>query len=115
MSEIINATSSNFYLFMTLIIASIATFLTRSLPYFFLKKHSSHPILMFLQKNMGLLIMVILVFYALKPTKLTEFPFGLPEILSVIICIILQIYKKNALVSIAFSTAFYMILIRALS
>ena len=57
--------SSNLMLLLAMITADLATYLTRILPYIFLKKHTKNKTLIFLQHNMGLFIMVVLIFYSL--------------------------------------------------
>lgn len=105
----IYANSSEILLFLAIFFAGFATFLTRILPYLFFKNKKPSPVLLYLQKNMGQFIMIILVFYALSGTNFAKFPYGLPEISAAILAIILQITAKNALLSIAASTIFYMI------
>ena len=70
MSDIVNLkidVNSSFWLLLcVMLVAGVATFLTRALPYFFLKNKSQNKILIYLEKNSALFVMVILVFYALK-------------------------------------------------
>ncbi|MCR8699574.1 AzlC family ABC transporter permease [Campylobacter ureolyticus] len=70
MSDIVNlkiyANSSFWLLLCVMLVAGVATFLTRALPYFFLKNKSQNKTLIYLEKNSALFVMVILVFYALK-------------------------------------------------
>lgn len=112
MSDIVNlkidANSSFWLLLSVMFVAGVATFLTRALPYFFLKNKSQNKTLIYLEKNSALFVMVILVFYVLKTTHSNSH--YVVEILSVLVCLIMQIRFKNALLSIAISTIFYMIL-----
>ncbi|EPH08141.1 hypothetical protein HMPREF9309_01396 [Campylobacter ureolyticus ACS-301-V-Sch3b] len=104
----IDSNSSLWLLLCVMVVAGVATFLTRALPYFFLKNKSQNKTLIYLEKNSALFVMVILVFYALKTTDSNSY--YVVEILSVLVCLIMQIRFKNALLSIAISTIFYMIL-----
>ena len=61
---------------------------------------------------MGLMIMVILVCYGLKDIKFHVYPYGLNEALAVFSAVLIHLRFKNALLSIAASTAIYMTLIR---
>ncbi len=61
---------------------------------------------------MGLMIMVILVCYGLKDIKFDVYPYGLNEALAVFSAVLIHLRFKNALLSIAASTAIYMTLIR---
>ncbi|NLK66675.1 MAG: branched-chain amino acid ABC transporter [Campylobacteraceae bacterium] len=99
-------------LVIAIFVASLATFLTRFLPYVLLRGKNESEWLKFIEKNSGLFIMVILIFYALQNTKFSVYPYGVPEILGVIAAFLLQIWRKNALLSIAGATILYMVLIR---
>ena len=61
---------------------------------------------------MGLMIMVVLVCYGLKDIKFDVYPYGLNEALAVFSAVLIHLRFKNALLSIAASTAIYMTLIR---
>ena len=61
---------------------------------------------------MGLMIMVILVCYGLKDVKFYVYPYGLNEAVAVFSAVLIHLRFKNALLSIAASTAIYMTLIR---
>lgn len=108
----ISVESENYFLIMAIFIASVATFLTRFLPYIMLRNKKESQWLKFLEKNSGLFIMVVLIFYALQNTKFNVYPYGIPEILGVLTAFILQIRIKNALLSISGATILYMVLIR---
>lgn len=97
-----------------ILVAMLATMLTRFLPYILLKKRSDHWVLIHLQKNMGLLIMIILVIYSLKFTNFEIYPYGFNQIFCVILALVLQIYTRNALLSILTPTIIYMILLKFL-
>ncbi|MDR3346298.1 MAG: AzlD domain-containing protein [Campylobacteraceae bacterium] len=105
--------SQNIYMLLAIFTACAATFLTRVLPFLlFDKKQKPSPFLDFLHKNMPLMIMVILVFYAIKDTAFLEYPYGIPELIGVLSVFILHIKFKNALLSIISSTVIYMILVQ---
>jgi branched-subunit amino acid transport protein AzlD len=57
-------------------------------------------------------IMVILVLYCLRGIRFASFPHGLPELLSAVIVVAVQFWKKNTILSVALGTACYMCLIR---
>jgi len=61
---------------------------------------------------MPLMIMVILVFYALKDVKWESYPYGMAELIGVGVAIALHVKFKNALLSIFIATLTYMILIQ---
>ena len=74
-------------------------------------KESSEQFLLF-EKVMPLMIMIILVFYTLKDIEFTEFPFGISEIIAVLLTIFIHLKYKNIFLSIFLSTFFYMILVQ---
>ncbi len=61
---------------------------------------------------MPLMIMVILVFYALKDVKWLEYPYGLAEIIGILTAVFLHVRYKNALFSIFVATVVYMFLVQ---
>ncbi|MDX4012871.1 branched-chain amino acid transporter permease [Aliarcobacter skirrowii] len=104
---------SSFDIFIIILTASLATILTRILPFVIFKKskESSEQFLLF-EKVMPLMIMIILVFYTLKDIEFTEFPFGISEIIAVLLTIFIHLKYKNIFLSIFLSTFFYMILVQ---
>lgn len=100
------------YLMAGIIIAAIATYLTRVIPFVFFAKREPSPLIRYIEWNMPLMIMVILVFYALKDVKWNEYPFGIAEIIGVLIAIFIHVKFNNALLSIIISTMTYMFLIQ---
>lgn len=108
----INLNSSPLVMSLVVLTATVATFLTRVTPFWIFKKDKPSKWLLSVERHMGLFIMVILVFYALKDTNFKEFPFGGREIVSAVCAILIHLKFKNALLSIVFSTALYMFLLR---
>ena len=98
-------------------LASLATILTRFLPLFLFKKKTASPNLAYLQKNSGLLIMVVLTIYALK-TMLPSFSGGrafsadVLQTAMLLFCLIMAFVVhakfRNSLVTIALPTLIYM-------
>lgn len=95
--------------------ASIATILTRFLPYWLFKKKTQNHHLVYLQKTSGLVIMAILTIYAMKTINFSDFKFGFIAIFCLILVFALQIWRKNFLLSIVLPTLIYMALIRIIS
>ncbi len=58
-------------------------------------------------------IMAMLVVYCLKGVSLAKAPFGLPELLSVVLVAVLHVWKRNTLLSIVCGTVCYMVLVQA--
>ncbi len=100
------------YLISGIAVAIIATYMTRVIPFVFFAKKKPSPLIRYVEWNMPLMIMVILVFYALKDVKWAQYPYGMAEIIGVIIAILVYTKFNNALLSIIISTATYMFLIQ---
>ncbi len=100
------------YLIAGIAAATIATMLTRFTPFVFFAKRKPSSLIKYIEWNMPLMIMVILVFYALKDVKWEQYPFGIAEIVGVLIAILVHIKFNNALLSIIISTVTYMFLIQ---
>jgi branched-subunit amino acid transport protein AzlD len=66
----------------------------------------------FLGKYLPYSIMGMLVVYCLKDVSITSSPFGIPELISVVLVAVLHFWKRNTLVSIVSGTVCYMLLIQ---
>ncbi|NOX14480.1 MAG: branched-chain amino acid ABC transporter [Epsilonproteobacteria bacterium] len=102
----------NSYLISGIVIAVIATYMTRLIPFLFFAKRKPSPMIRYIEWNMPLMIMVILVFYALKDVKWAQYPYGMAEIIGVAVAILIHLKFNNALLSIIISTMTYMFLIQ---
>ena len=104
--------SSEWVIFTAVLLSAFATFLTRAAPFYVIKNYKPRPWLTAVEQHMGMMIMVILVCYGLKDVKFDVYPYGLNEALAVFSAVLIHLKFKNALLSIAASTAIYMTLIR---
>lgn len=94
-------------------VVALVTWLTRAAPYLLFGGKKELPdMVRYLGNVLPAAIMVILVGYCLRNIDLTAFPFGLAEIVSVLLVILVQYFRKNTILSILVGTACYMILIR---
>ncbi|MDD4506676.1 MAG: AzlD domain-containing protein [Sulfurospirillaceae bacterium] len=100
------------YLIGAIIVASIATYTTRIIPFLLFRTREPSPLVKYIELNMPLMIMVILVFYALKDVTWEIYPYGIAEIIGVIVAIALHVKFKNALLSIFVATLVYMFFIQ---
>lgn len=100
------------YLIGGIVIAMLATYATRIIPFLLFRTREPSALVKYIERNMPLMIMVILVFYALKDVKWEVYPYGLAEIIGVSVAIVLHVSFKNALLSIFTATLTYMILIQ---
>lgn len=98
---------------LTIIVAALVTVLLRFLPFIIFKGNRETPkIISYLGKYLPYAIMAMLVVYCLKSVSLTAYPFGLPELVGVAVVVLLHIWKRNTLLSIASGTVVYMLLIQ---
>lgn len=103
-----------FYPFAVIIITAVITWFLRALPFIIFGKRALPDIVLYLGKFLPPAIMTILVFYCLKNIEITSKPFGIPEIISSLLVVILQAIKKSMYLSIIAGTLCYMILIRVI-
>lgn len=105
----INAITS----FIIILLVAGTTFATRVAPFLVFPKDRPIPkTIIYLGKVLTPAIIGMLVVYCLRNTEFTSVPFGLPEIIAVIITASLHIWKRNNLLSIGAGTLIYMILIQ---
>jgi len=96
-----------------ILIASICTILTRVAPFLLFGGKKELPgIIKYLGTILPSAIMATLIVYCLRNSISIQPLRGLPEILSILVVILLHIWKRNTLISIAGGTAVYMLLIR---
>ena len=100
------------YIIGSIIVATLATYATRIIPFLLYRTREPSVLIKYIELNMPVMIMVILVFYALKDVKWEAYPYGLAEIIGVCVAIALHVKFKNALLSIFVATLTYMILIQ---
>jgi branched-subunit amino acid transport protein AzlD len=90
---------------------SITTILLRFLPFLVFKKETP-PYISYLGKVLPPAIIGMLVIYCLKDFTPTVSPYGIPELIAAACVVILQVWKRNSLISILTGTVIYMILIQ---
>lgn len=102
------------YLISGIIIAMAATYATRIIPFLLFRTREPSALIQYIERNMPLMIMVILVFYALKEVRWESYPYGMAELIGVGVAILLHVRFNNALLSIFIATLTYMALIQNL-
>ncbi|WP_428609899.1 branched-chain amino acid transporter permease [Sedimenticola sp.] len=101
------------YLWLVFLVMTVATFVTRLIPFVAFRERGDHPLLMYLGRYMPPSIMTLLVLYSLKSLDLTQAPYGVNEILALLLTTALHLWRGNALLSIFAGTLFYMAAIQA--
>lgn len=104
---------SNTQLLLTVLVIAAVTAALRFIPFFVFSSGKKTPdVILYLGKVLPYSIMAMLVVYCLKGVNLLSFPFGLPELIGVLIVVLLHIWKRNTLISIAGGTVCYMLLVQ---
>ena len=92
-------------------VMAAVTILLRFLPFLVFRKETP-PYLVYLGKVLPPAIIGMLVIYCLKDVSLLSAPFGIPELAGAACVVLLQMWKRNSLVSILTGTVFYMVLVQ---
>ncbi len=104
---------NNYFPLLQIITISLVTMLVRFSPFLIFNKQEKLPdIISYLGKVLPTAIMAMLVVYCLKDVNITIFPYGLKELIAVLVVAMLYIYKRNTLLSIVCGTICYMLLIQ---
>ncbi len=94
-------------------IISLTTILIRFLPFLIFPDNRKTPkYVEYLGKVLPYTIIGMLVIYCLKDLSFTAFPFGMPEIISLVVIIALHLWKSNTFLSIGAGTVLYMVLVQ---
>ena len=92
---------------------SFITFLTRVIPFIlFPAKKETPKYIAYLGNVLPFAIIGMLIIYCLKEASVISFPFGLPELISIVIIILIHLWKNNTLLSIGGGTLIYMLLVQ---
>ena len=104
---------SNTAVALTIGVSAAVTILLRFLPFIIFKGNRETPgVITYLGKYLPYAIMAMLVVYCLKAVSVTDYPFGLPELIGVLAVVLLHIWRRNTLLSIAGGTVLYMVLVQ---
>ena len=96
-------------------VIALVTIALRFLPFLiFSGKRQTPAYISYLGKVLPFAIMGMLVVYCLRNISFTAFPFGIPELLGCTSVVLLHLWKRNTLLSIAGGTVFYMILVQTI-
>ncbi|TXJ30191.1 branched-chain amino acid transporter AzlD [Brachyspira aalborgi] len=106
---------NNKELLITALIIVFATVIIRFLPFIIIRKSiAERRYIKFLGDMMPYSMIALLIIYCLKEVNLIKYPYGIPELISIAIIIILHIIKRNVLISIGVGTVIYMILVQTI-
>lgn len=102
---------SNTQAIILIAVASLATILNRSMPFIFLNKHRNNKYIVYLGKVLPYSIIGLLMIYSIKDISIMAMPYGLPEIIAIVLTALIHRLLKNNLVSIGLGTAIYLIIV----
>lgn len=104
-------TTTQYLLFFTVV--ALGTILTRSLPFLLFPEKKEIPkVMKYLSDVLPYTMIGILVIYCLKDVSFTTTSYGLPELISMAVIVLLHLWKKNTLISIGLGTILYMLLVQ---
>ena len=89
----------------------VITALIRFAPFLIFHKGTPKHI-MYLGKVLPHAVMGMLVVYCLKNVSIISAPFGVPELLAVLVVVLLHKWKHNTLLSVGVGTVCYMLLVQ---
>lgn len=97
---------------MVLVTALITVFL-RAFPFLVFGGNRKVPaVVTYLGKVLPPAIMVILVVYCVKTVDFFAGSHGIPELVSILVVVLLHVWKKNTLLSIGAGTVLYMVFVQ---
>ena len=99
--------------FLIIVVVAVTTFATRVIPFLIFPKGKEIPkTVQYLGKVLTPAVIGMLVVYCLKNTVILSSPYGIPELVSVLVVAVLHVWKRNNLFSIGVGTVLYMFLIQ---
>ena len=93
----------------------LGTMLTRFAPFIAFSSDKPTPrYILYLGKALPAAIFGMLVVYCLKDVSVFEGSHGIPELVGIVVTVVLHLWKRQMLVSIAGGTVVYMVLVQLL-
>ena len=97
-----------------ILVVALTTFSTRVIPFLIFPKGREIPkTVQYLGKVLTPAVIGMLVIYCLKNTTVISSPYGIPELIAVLVVAVLHVWKRNNLISIGVGTVLYMFLIQS--
>ncbi len=93
-------------------VMALTTTALRFLPFLVFTKRTP-SFVVYLGKVLPAALIGMLVIYCLKDVQIAAAPHGLPELIAGVSVVLLQVWKRNSLLSILAGTVLYMVLIQA--
>ncbi len=100
---------------LTILLCALATVITRFLPFLiFSEKRKTPPFIQYLGRALPAAIFGMLVVYCLKNVNFLAGSHGVPEAIGIAVTVLLHLWKRQMLLSIAGGTVCYMLLVQFL-
>lgn len=97
----------------TILMVVLGTMLTRFLPFLLFPAGKPTPkYLQYLGKVLPAAVFGLLVVYCLRNVSIVSGSHGIPELIAIIVVVLLHLWKKQMLLSIAGGTVCYMLLVQ---
>ena len=97
----------------TIAMVVLGTMLTRFLPFLLFPAGKPTPkYIQYLGRVLPASVFGLLVIYCLKNVSVFKGSHGIPELLAILLVVVLHLWKRQMLLSIAGGTVFYMILVQ---
>ncbi len=93
-------------------VMALVTAALRFLPFLAFRRRTP-PYVAYLGRVLPAALIGMLVVYCLKDVRVASAPHGLPELISAAAVVLLQVWKRNSLLSILAGTLIYMALVQA--
>ena len=97
----------------TIAICALGTMATRFLPFLIFRDNRTTPkYIQYLGKALPAAIFGMLVVYCLKDVNLLTASHGIPELIGIVTVVLLHLWKRQMILSIAAGTVVYMLLVQ---
>lgn len=104
---------SNAHMLITITLIALTTIALRFLPFWIFPPSKQPPALItYLGKVLPRAAIALLVVYAVKDVSIVTSPHGLPELIAILAIVVVHVFKRNTLLSIATGTILYMMLVQ---
>ena len=105
---------TSFEIVITVAIVVAGTLLTRFAAFLIFPPGKKAPdFVLYLGKALPAAIMGMLVVYTFKDTIVLSYPYGVPELIALLVTVGMHVWKRNMFMSIGAGTVVYMILVQA--
>ena len=105
---------TSFEIVITVAIVVAGTLLTRFAAFLIFPPGKKAPdFVLYLGKALPAAVMGMLVVYTFKDTIVLSYPYGVPELIALLVTVGMHVWKRNMFMSIGAGTVVYMILVQA--